>query len=134
MNIADIIAANTGGTNPNQAIMDAQGAMPPAGGPPQGPPPGAAPGPAPAPQQPQTLQSPPDLQAMYMRMMEKSQDAARLDRGMTLMAAGLSNSPANRAALISSAGHGGSGGMSLSANDMINFQKQQDAQQQQLPQ
>jgi hypothetical protein len=144
MDIGEIIRKLVGGEDPNAAIMGAQGAAPP------GPPPvqqAAPPPPQPtAPQgaatpvtnpippaaQPKALQSPSDLANMYVALMEKNQNAARLDSGLNLIAAGLSNSPTNRAALISASGHGGSGGMSLSANDMINFQKQADAQKQQL--
>jgi hypothetical protein len=166
MNIADIIAALTGGADPNKAIL--QGAdvapslvSPPSQAAPQAPPPNAPQGiptPLTNPQQaasaPTATQSPPDLANMYIELMKKNQNAqqldgslqsqyieqmnkqrnaASLDSGLSLIAAGLSNSPTNRAALIqgSLGGHGG-GGMSLSANDMINFQKQAEAQKQQL--
>jgi hypothetical protein len=141
MNIADVIAALTGGQSPDQAVMNANGAMPPAG-----PPPSAAPSrpanptapqgvptpvtnPAPQASVPQSMQSPPDLANMYVKLMKDNQNARSLDQGLTLMAAGLSNNPGNRAALISSASGGGSGGMSLSANDIINFDKQRQATQ-----
>jgi hypothetical protein len=61
---------------------------------------------------------------MYAMMMQKSQNAAALDSGMTLIAAGLSNRPETRQALIQSAAGGGGKAMSLSASDMINFEKQ----------
>jgi len=142
MNIADIIAAITGGQDPNKAILNAQGAIPPQAPPaqpatpqestvPQGIPTPVT-NPKPVAQTPQAYQSPPDLANMYIEMMKKNQNAQQLDSGLNLIAAGLSNSPTNRAALIGASGHGGAGGMSLSASDMINFQKQRDAQQQQI--
>jgi hypothetical protein len=139
--IGDIIRKLTGGMNPNAAIMDAQGAVPPQAPAPQAaaptPPQPTAPqgaatpvtNPIPPAAQPKALQSPSDLANMYVTLMDRNRNAQQLDSGLNLIAAGLSNSPTNRAALISASGQGGgSGGMSLSANDMINFQKQADAQ------
>ncbi len=152
MNIADIIAAITGGQDPRQAILAAAGGAP--AGPPAGPPP-APPAPAPAgppppdattPQGaatpvtnpappasvPKAMQSPPDLANMYVKLMKDNQNAQALDSGMTLIAAGLSNNPGNRSALIQGALGGHSGGMSLSANDIINFDKQRQETQNRL--
>jgi hypothetical protein len=137
MDFNDILRMIQGG-GPASTVMDAQAAAPPQQAP-QAPPPTAPQGiptsvtnPAPAAQTPQAYQSPPDLANMYIELMKKNQNAQQLDSGMNLIAAGLSNSPANRAALISASGQHGSGGMSLSASDMINFQKQAEAQKQQL--
>jgi hypothetical protein len=140
MNIADIIMAITGGKDPNAAVMDAQGAMPGPPGPPpqqapQKPPPTAPQGaqtpltnPQPNDRAPNITQSPPDLANMYVKLMEKNQDAQQLDSGLRLMAAGLSKYPENRAALIAGAGRGGQAG-GITSNDIINLQKQQQAQQ-----
>jgi hypothetical protein len=81
---------------------------------------------------PRATQSPPDLANMYVELMRKNQNAQQLDSGLTLMAAGLSNSPATRAALISASGGGGHSGMSLSGADIVNMQKLQTEQQNQL--
>lgn len=148
MNLAELIAALQGGANPNTAIVNAaspapglpsdtasaQASMPPI--PPSQTVPQGVPTPVtnPTPQAatPQAYQSPPDLANMYVKLMQDSQNAAHLDKGLTLIAAGLSNSPTNRAALIQGAMGGHAGGMSLSASDLINFQKQADAQRQQI--
>ena len=141
MNIGDIIAAITGGMDPNKAILDAQGAMPgPPGPPPQpaGPPPPTAPqgaqtaftNPQPNDRAPNITQSPPDLANMYVKLMKDNQNAAALDSGATLIAAGLSNNLSTRAALINSAsGGGGRGAGGITSADIINLQKQQQAQQ-----
>ena len=82
--------------------------------------------PTPAPEVPKAMQSPPDLANMYAKIMQQSQNAAALDRGMTLIAAGLTNNPQTRQALISrSGGGGGGGGAGMSAQDFINLHKQQ---------
>jgi hypothetical protein len=69
---------------------------------------------------------------MYIELMKKNQNAQQMDSGLNLIAAGFSNSPATRAALINASAAGGHGGMTLSASDMINFQKQQQAVQDKL--
>lgn len=82
--------------------------------------------PAPAKDVPKAMQSPPDLANMYAKIMQQSQNAAALDRGMTLIAAGLTNNPQTRQALISRSGSGGGGGgAGMSAQDFINLHKQQ---------
>jgi hypothetical protein len=162
MNIADIIAALASGQNPNQAIMgEAQGALPPSPPPqagPPGPPPPTAPhgvstpvtNPQPADQAPMITKSPPDLANMYIALMEKNQNAAQLDSpaesrylaelhrqqtsaGLSsagdLAAAAFSKYPENRSALINASQKGG---MTFSAQDMINLEKQRTEQQQQL--
>ena len=139
MDIMDIIRKLSGGQDPNAAILDAQGAIPqqqPA--PQQAAPPSSAPqgvrtpvtNPQPAGSAPTITQSPPDLANMYVELMKKNQNAQALDSGMTLIAAGLTRNQDTRNALIQqSAGGKGAGGMSLSASDMINFQKAQQEQQ-----
>jgi hypothetical protein len=149
MDIADIIAAIQRGINPDQAILNANGAIPPAQPGPQASAP-VPPQPIPAasgtpvgvatpvtnPQPPNATtsvtQSPPDLANMYIELMKKNQNAQQMDSGLNLIAAGFSNSPATRAALINASAAGGHGGMTLSASDMINFQKQQQAVQDKL--
>jgi len=147
MDISEIIRKLTGGMEPDQAVVSgANAAIPPPNAPPpqqQATPPTApavpqgvptpVTNPKPVAQTPQAYQSPSDLANMYVQLMKDNRNAAQLDSGLNLIAAGLSNSPTNRAALIQGASDGhGAGGMSLSANDMINFQKQADAQKQQL--
>jgi len=137
MDFNDILRMIQGG-GPASTVMDAQAAAPAPAPPPA--PSGAPQGvptpvtnPKPPAQAPQAYQSPSDLANMYVQLMKDNRNAQQLDSGLNLIAAGLSNSPTNRAALIAASGHGGgSGGMSLSANDMINFQKQAEAQRQQL--
>jgi len=140
MDFNDMLRLVFGG-GPASTVMDAQASAPPAPAQqaPAAPPPNAPQGvptpvtnPAPASSAPTALQSPPDLANMYLELMRKSQNAHQLDSGLNLIAAGLSNSPTNRAALISASAGGGSGGMSLSANDLINFQKQAEANRQSL--
>lgn len=151
MNLMDIIAALQGGANPSQAVMaGADGTPPPqqaAAAPPASAPVPQVPIPSTTPQgattpftnpqspgsSPTITQSPPDLANMYIQLMQKNQNAQQLDSGMNLIAAGLSNSPQNRAALIAaSAGGGHSGGMSLSGGDILNMQKFQEEQKQKM--
>jgi hypothetical protein len=151
MDIASVIAAIQRGLDPNQAVLAGADPNAPPVAPVQAPPPPQqAPPPTPIPQTtvptgavtpvtnpqpasaaPKVTQSPPDLANMYIELMKKNQNAAQLDSGLNLIAAGLSNSPTNRSALIQGAGAGHTG-MSLSASDLINFQKQADAQRQDL--
>jgi len=137
MNIAEIIAAITGGQNPNDAIMNAQGALPPGGSPqaaaPPGPPPGAPQGiptpvtnPIPDGKAPQAYQSPPDLSNMYLELMRKSQNAAALDGAVNMAAAAFSKYPENRASLLRGVG-AGSGAGGITSSDLINLQKQDQA-------
>ena len=82
---------------------------------------------------PAALKSPPDLTNMYIELMKKNQNAAALDSGLTLMAAGLSNSQATRSALINMAsGGGGKGAGGVSSADLINLQKQDQENQNRL--
>jgi len=84
--------------------------------------------PVPAPAAPTALQSPPDLANMYVKLMEKNQNAAALDSGLTLMAAGLSNNLTTRNALIQhAAAGGGKGAGGITSTDIINLQKQDQA-------
>lgn len=137
MDFNDILRLVSGG-GPTSTIMDAQASAPQQQMP-QAPEPNAPQGiktpvtnPQPATAAPQAYQSPSDLANMYVQLMKDNRNAAQLDSGLNLIAAGLSNSPTNRAALIQGATASGHGGMTLTANDMINFQKQADAQRQQL--
>jgi hypothetical protein len=134
----DILRMIQGG-GPSSTVMDAQASAPPQQPPPpqQASAPEGVPtpvtNPKPVAQAPQAYQSPSDLANMYVQLMKDNRNAQQLDSGLNLIAAGLSNSPTNRAALIAGASGGhGAGGMSLSANDLINFQKQAEAQKQQL--
>lgn len=85
--------------------------------------------PIPATATPAALKSPPDLSNMYIELMKKNQNAAALDSGLTLMAAGLSNNLATRAALInaSHSGSSGRGAGNITSADIINLQKQEQA-------
>ncbi len=149
MNIGDLLLALQGGQDPNKAIMaaaqgDASGAPPP---PPANVaaslPPVPSPAPAPAPQAsgtpqgattpvtdpipsdaaPRIMKSPPDLSNMYLALMRQNQNAAQLDSGLTMMAAGVSNSPATRAALIAASAKEGAGGQKFTSEDMVRLQK-----------
>lgn len=154
MDINEIIAALRNGLNPDAAILGAatppgMPPIPPSGPPmmpdtpvirapapsagPPGPPPlAAAPqgaqtpitNPTPSDQTPRTMQSPPDLANMYLKLVSDNKNAAALDSGATLIAAGLSNRPENRTALIQGA-MGNKAGTSITAQDIINLQKQQ---------
>src|SRR3954469_16767360 len=134
MDIADIIASIQRGLSPDQAVMQAGGAMPqqqqaqaaPPTQQPQTPIPNAPQGqmtpvtnPQPADKAPAATQSPPDLANMYIELMKKNQNAAQLDSGLTTIAAGFSKYPETRAALLNAAGHHAGGSMSLSAQDLI---------------
>jgi len=95
---------------------------------PEDPPPAGAPAPAPV---AEAYKSPPDLVGMYEKLMERSKNAAALDKGMTLIAAGLAQDQ-NKEALIrmaSSAGGGsGTGPGGLSMESLIQLQKMQQEQ------
>jgi len=75
---------------------------------------------------PEAYKSPPDLVEMYTKLMQKSTNAARMDRGLTLIAAGLAQDQ-NKQALINAAfsGGGGAGSGAPSMTDIINLQKMQ---------
>ena len=118
--IGDLILQMLGKKDPKQQIIE--DAMRQGGGgggnpvPPAVPNDPAAP-PAPAPDStvvqppvPESMKSPPDLAAGYMRLIERSQNAAQIDSGLTLMAAGFAQ-PQNQQALIQMAGREGAGGM-----------------------
>lgn len=153
MDIGEIIAKLRNGLNPDAAIVEAAAPpgmppVPPSGppvapdtpvtrspapsGPPGPPPVAAAPqgaqtpitNPTPAAETPRTMRSPPDLANMYLKLVSDNKNAAALDSGATLIAAGFSNRPENRSALIQGA-MGQKPGTSLTANDIINLQKQQ---------
>jgi hypothetical protein len=113
------------------------GFPPPPGRPPAPPPPAAPEGaktpvtnPQPAPESPKAYQSPPDLANMYIQLMKDNRNAAALDSGTALIAAGLSNNLATRQSLIGLAGHGGGAGGAgshVTSADLINLQKHQQA-------
>jgi len=111
--------------------------FPPPGGPPPAPPKPSAPegaatpvtNPQPAPESPKAYHSPPDLANMYIQLMKDNRNAAALDSGTALIAAGLSNNLATRQSLIGLASHGATAGAGhqMTAADLINLQKQQQA-------
>lgn len=77
---------------------------------------------------PDSMQSPPDLANMYLKLMEKNQNAAALDSGITTIAAGFAQ-PDNRAALLQMAANSGQGGASgISMDDILKIQKSQQDQ------
>jgi len=79
--------------------------------------------------QPEATKSPPDLSNMYLSLMRQSQNAAAMDSGLTMIAAGLTPHAATRAALINASGGSSHAGKSISSADIINLQKAQaDAQ------
>lgn len=146
-NIGDILARLFGGVqDPREAILaNSVGAQQPA---PQQPapqqpaqqqgipvPPSPLVQPAAAPY-PQSMQSPPDLANMYLKMMEKTRNAERLDEAFTTIAAGFAH-PENRQALLATIGRGG--GSNVGMDDIIRLQQMQreqqllSQQQQQLP-
>lgn len=77
----------------------------------------------------EAYKSPPDLVSMYERLMERSRNAAAMDRGMTLIAAGLAQDQ-NKEALIrmagSAGGSAGAGGIGM--DQLLQMQKYQDEQ------
>jgi hypothetical protein len=64
---------------------------------------------------------------MYLKLMQQNNNAAALDSGMTLIAAGLSRNQGTREGLLRLAGNSGAGRQNITANDLINIQKQQQA-------
>lgn len=153
MDIGEIIRKLTGGIPPDDAILASAGplgmppvpsagpATPPASpasapgpapGPPGPPPVGAAPqgaqtpltNPTPSDQTPRMMQSPPDLANMYLALIKDNKNAAAMDSGASLIAAGFSNRPENRTALIQGA-MGNKPGTSITADDILKLQKQQ---------
>jgi len=141
----DMIASLTGGQDPNQAVIQANGGVPQ-----QAPPPQAATPPAPTTPQgvstpvtnpqdpknsPMVTQSPPDLANMYAKLMavnEKNQNAASLDSGLTLMAAGLSNNLQTRQSLIHAASSGAGAKQQFGASDIVAMNKAAVEQQQRM--
>ncbi len=73
---------------------------------------------------PRIMQSPPDLSNMYLKLVNDNQNAAALDRNMSLIAAGFSKYPEIRSGLISGAMNK-SGQQHLSSQDILNLQKVQ---------
>ena len=88
--------------------------------------------PTPVSDAPKALQSPPDLSNMYLSLMRQNQNAAAMDSGLTLIAAGLTPHAATRAALINASGGCGGAGKGVSSADIINLQKAQQEQQTRL--
>ena len=143
-NIMDMIASLTGGADPNQAVLNANGAIPPGGGSPQAaaqpsptaqlPPIPTTPqgaktpftNPMPPQSSPSILQSPGDLTNMYMKLMTDNRNAQQLDSGLSLIAAGLTPNLSTRQALIQGA-TGAGAGKGITSADIINLQKQEQA-------
>jgi hypothetical protein len=101
MSLGDLIMSAMGGGNPLQAQP---GSPPPAPG---GPPPAAGPTGAPAagPQtqpQPQAYQSPPDLQAMYLKLYQQDRAANEFDRGLATMLGGFKGPPGGAQTMMNS--------------------------------
>lgn len=108
------------------------GLLPPV---PQGPPqgvPSPVTNPKPPQETPKAYESPPDLANMYLQMMQQNQNAAALDRNLSLIAAGFSKYPEARAALMHRAGGGGAAAGQMTAADFVNIQKIQQNQKDQL--
>lgn len=78
--------------------------------------------PIPENQAPRIMQSPPDLSNMYLQLMKDNRNAALLDSGASLIAAGFSKYPENRAALIAGANKAGSSQNQLSSEDIVRLQ------------
>jgi len=84
--------------------------------------------PIPAAASPNALQSPPDLANMYVQLMQQNRNAAALDSGLTMIAAGLSPYEGTRKALIAASAAGGAQGAgNITSADLINLQKQQQS-------
>jgi hypothetical protein len=149
MDMYQIIEAIKRGMNPNAAIQAALGGS---GGPdgaatdPANPQPQPQPQPQPDPNAPagaktpftnpadpattpKVQQSPPDLANMYIELMKKSENARALDSNLSLIAAGFSKYPENRAALIKRAGGAGDQAMGLTPTDILNFDARRSQQQ-----
>jgi len=77
--------------------------------------------PAPAQEMPRIMQSPPDLSNMYIELIKNNQNAAALDSGMSLIAAGFSKYPEIRSGLIAAAGNQ-AGKQNLTSQDIVNLQ------------
>lgn len=78
--------------------------------------------PAPADGAPRILQSPPDLSNMYLKLMSDNRNSRNLDSGLSLIAAGFSKYPENRAALVKGAmDH--SNQQNITSQDIMNLQK-----------
>lgn len=71
---------------------------------------------------PRMMQSPPDLANMYVELIKKNQNAAALDSGASMIAAGFSKYPENRAALLAGA-FNKSGQQNLTSQDIMNLHK-----------
>lgn len=117
-------------------------APPPVAGTPPVP---VAPEPAPATDQPvqgipaqapvaEAYKSPPDLMEMYMKLQERSRNAAAMDRGMTLIAAGLAQDQNKQALINMASGIGGGSGGGISMDALINMQKMMNDQEAQARQ
>jgi hypothetical protein len=123
-NIGEIIKAIVGGGGPD-AMKAAMAGAPPVGAVPTGGAPPAAP-----PATPAAYNSPPDLVAMYTKLMEQSKRTEAFQRGATMIAAGLSPYQDNRDALLATIGKGGSGSGTggVSIDNLIALQKLQQEQ------
>lgn len=130
--LLNLLAGGGAGGAPGAAVPAGPMAAPPPGGPTTPAPAPAAPAPAPAPTAmadplPESYKSPPDLVSMYAKLMQKSNEAEAMNRGMTLVAAGLAQDQ-NKGKLIEMAsqmGGGGSGSGAPTMADLIAMQKMQ---------
>lgn len=137
--IGDMIMQLMGKKDPKQMIIDDAMARRGPTEPPPAPPTISADGtPVPAEPKPtvmsgplpESMKSPPDLAEMYMKLIERSQNAAALDRGLTTIAAAFAQ-PQNQQALLQMAasyGGGASGGIKM--DDIIKMREAAAAEQQ----
>jgi len=72
---------------------------------------------------PESLKSPPDLAQMYLKLMERSENAAQIDSGLALIAAGSAHEE-NRPGLMAMARQGG-GMEQLGMNDLLKMREMQ---------
>jgi hypothetical protein len=77
--------------------------------------------PLPAEGTPRMMKSPPDLSNMYLQLIRDNQNAARLDSGLSTIAAGFSKYPENRAALLSGS-FNKSGQQNITSEDIVKLQ------------
>lgn len=129
-NIGALIQAMRIGGRVDPAAIIAAAGGPSAGAPPVGAVPSdGAPPPEAPPAQAQAYQSPPDLVAMYTKLMEKAQISAAIQKGGAMIGAGLSPYQDTRDSILATIGKGGGGGTGgMSMSDIIALQKQQQEQ------
>ena len=76
---------------------------------------------------PASMQSPPDLANMYLKLLQKTENANRMDEGLTTIAAALALDE-NKPGLLRMAENAGNRDAGISMTDIINLQKMQDEQ------